>query len=88
MLQASSCYTILPKTKQATTMDKLDAFGLFLINIVLAVILATMLWGKSALILFGLVMAPLYLTLLLATFIECAFGFSPLRLLAGSLMRR
>lgn len=65
-------------------MDKMGASEYFLLNVLMGLILATWCWGINALIIFGVVMTPVYMLVLISIFIEGAFDFAPLR----AVMRR
>ena len=68
-------------------MDTIDSPTLFLLNILMAVVLATMMFGYKTLILFGLVMAPTLIVLLGCLFYEAGTGVAPLSLLYVRLSR-
>jgi hypothetical protein len=60
-------------------MDELGQAGYFLLNVIMALILATGFWGIYALILFGIIMAPIGLITLFCLFFEAGTGFTPYR---------
>jgi hypothetical protein len=58
------------------TMDELNETFYFTLNVILSLILATFIFGLEALIVFGLIMAPVGLLFLVSIYIEGAFGIS------------
>ncbi len=55
-------------------MDTIDSPTLFVLNVLMALILAVNFWGTSVLIIFGLVGTALMLSLLVLSFADGAFG--------------
>jgi hypothetical protein len=60
-------------------MDDLGETGYFLLNVIMALILATGFWGMNALIVYGIIMAPIGLLTLFCLFFEAATGYAPHR---------
>jgi len=58
-------------------MDRLDSASLFVLNMMMALILATNFFGIQALIAFGLVAAGLGLMTVVLLFADSAFNFAP-----------
>jgi hypothetical protein len=55
-------------------MDELGETGYFLLNVIMVLILATGFWGINALIVYGIIMAPIGLMMLFCLFFEAGTG--------------
>lgn len=64
-------------------MDKVCNATFTVINLLLALLLSTLIWGITPLIAFGIVAAPLVLVALVCVFFEAGFGICP----ASTLLR-
>lgn len=60
-------------------MDELGETGYFLLNVIMMLILATGFWGIDALIVYGIIMAPIGLMTLFCLFFEAGTGYTPYR---------